>query len=216
MPAEYYNKLIYPIQDKVIPAFQNTPFYLTGGTALSRGYFNHRYSDDLDYFVNDHSDFQRIAERQIEKIRKIFDEINIAAKDKNSYRIFVSKEKLKIEMINDVPCHIGKLVNHPAIGVLDSKENILANKLTAVIDRSLPKDIVDIYFLLKDGLSIKQALTDASSKAAGITPLLIAKILAEFDYEIIRDEIKWVAPVSQQIIRQYLTKISLAIAEGTI
>ena len=216
MPVEYYNKVIYPLQDKVIPVFKNTPFYLTGGTALSRGYFNHRYSDDLDYFVNDHSDFQRIAERQIEKLRKILDEINIAAKDKNFYRIFVSKEKLKIEMINDVPSHIGKLVNHPAIGVLDSKENILANKLTAAVDRVLPKDIVDIYFLLKDGLSIKQALTDASSKAAGITPLLIAKILDEFDYEIIRDEIKWVVPVSQKIIRQYLTKTSLAIAEGKI
>ena len=25
------------------------PFYLTGGTALSRHYFAHRYSDDLDY-----------------------------------------------------------------------------------------------------------------------------------------------------------------------
>ncbi|HPK45112.1 MAG TPA: nucleotidyl transferase AbiEii/AbiGii toxin family protein, partial [Spirochaetota bacterium] len=29
----------------------NLPFYLTGGTALSRGYFNHRYSDDIDLFT---------------------------------------------------------------------------------------------------------------------------------------------------------------------
>ena len=26
----------------------NQPFYLTGGTAVSRGYLHHRYSDDLD------------------------------------------------------------------------------------------------------------------------------------------------------------------------
>jgi len=44
-------------------------------------------------------------------------------------------------MINDVPSHIGALVEHPVIGLIDSKENILANKLTAVIDRTLPKDI---------------------------------------------------------------------------
>ncbi|MBW7858763.1 MAG: nucleotidyl transferase AbiEii/AbiGii toxin family protein [Leptonema sp. (in: Bacteria)] len=25
------------------------PFFLTGGTALSRFYLNHRYSDDLDF-----------------------------------------------------------------------------------------------------------------------------------------------------------------------
>ena len=30
-----------------------TGFYLTGGTALGRCYLNHRYSDDLDFFVND-------------------------------------------------------------------------------------------------------------------------------------------------------------------
>ncbi|WP_413884945.1 nucleotidyl transferase AbiEii/AbiGii toxin family protein [Candidatus Desulfatibia sp.] len=30
----------------------NTPFYLTGGTVLSRCYFHHRYSEDLDFFVN--------------------------------------------------------------------------------------------------------------------------------------------------------------------
>ncbi|MBI5050865.1 MAG: nucleotidyl transferase AbiEii/AbiGii toxin family protein, partial [Nitrospirae bacterium] len=68
MPAEYYSKILYPLQDKVFPAVIDSPFYLTGGTALSRGYYNHRYSDDLDYFVNDHSDFHRISEKQIEKL----------------------------------------------------------------------------------------------------------------------------------------------------
>jgi len=77
LPAEYYDKLLYPLQDKVIPAFQDSPFYLTDGTALSRGYYNHRYSDDLDYFVNDHPDFLRIAERQIEKLRRMFDDVTI-------------------------------------------------------------------------------------------------------------------------------------------
>jgi predicted nucleotidyltransferase component of viral defense system len=33
-------------------------FYLTGGTALSRAYLNHRYSDDLDFFVNAVNDFE--------------------------------------------------------------------------------------------------------------------------------------------------------------
>ncbi|MDR0551108.1 MAG: nucleotidyl transferase AbiEii/AbiGii toxin family protein [Spirochaetaceae bacterium] len=32
-----------------------TAFFLTGGTALSRAYYNHRYSDDLDFFL-DNSD----------------------------------------------------------------------------------------------------------------------------------------------------------------
>ncbi|MBI5746396.1 MAG: nucleotidyl transferase AbiEii/AbiGii toxin family protein [Nitrospirae bacterium] len=77
MPAEYYAKVLYPIQNKVIGFFKDTPFYLSGGTTLSRGYYNHRYSDDLDYFVNDHQDFLRIAERQINKLGAAFEDLTI-------------------------------------------------------------------------------------------------------------------------------------------
>ncbi|MEK6591112.1 MAG: nucleotidyl transferase AbiEii/AbiGii toxin family protein [Nitrospinota bacterium] len=146
MLAEYYSNILYPLQDKAIPAFRDSPFYLTGGTALSRAYYSHRYSDDLDYFVNDHLDFQKIAERQIERLSDIFTDVKVAMRDTSFYRIFVSEERLKIELVNDVPSHIGILNNHPSLGIIDSKENILANKLTAVVDRALPKDMVDLYF----------------------------------------------------------------------
>jgi predicted nucleotidyltransferase component of viral defense system len=34
-----------------------TDFFLTGGTALSRAYYNHRYSEDLDFFLNNSSNY---------------------------------------------------------------------------------------------------------------------------------------------------------------
>lgn len=216
MLAEYYNNVLYPVQDKAIFAFRETPFYLTGGTALSRGYYNHRYSDDLDYFVNYHADFQRIADVQVMKLQQVFIDTETDYKGEYFYRVFVGKERLKIEMVNDVPSHIGTLVNHAVLGIIDSKENILANKITAIVDRSLPKDIVDIYFLLKDGLSLRQSLLDAKSKAAGISPLLIAKIFAEFDYTIIDTEIKWVSSISSEPIKDYLKSISFSIIKGNI
>jgi hypothetical protein len=83
LPAQYYNKVLYPLQNEVFPVFEGSPFYLTGGTALSRGYYNHRYSDDLDYFVNDHPDFPRISERQIERVGAIFTDMKIALRDIN-------------------------------------------------------------------------------------------------------------------------------------
>ncbi|MEK7746448.1 MAG: hypothetical protein AAB576_07270, partial [Elusimicrobiota bacterium] len=60
-----------------------------------------------------------------------FEDLTVVAKDTNFIRVFVSPESLKIEMINDVPSHIGSLVNHSILGIIDSKENILANKLTS-------------------------------------------------------------------------------------
>lgn len=55
MDKEKYATRLYPLQDEVLKIVndQKTGFYLTGGTALSRGYLHHRLSDDLDFFVND-------------------------------------------------------------------------------------------------------------------------------------------------------------------
>jgi predicted nucleotidyltransferase component of viral defense system len=216
LPAEYYTNILYPLQDKAIPAFKDSPFYLTGGTALSRGYYHHRYSDDLDYFVNNSPEFQRIAEEAISKLTGIFNDIKISLKDTHFVRIFTSEEKLKIEFINDVPSHVGTLVDHPILGRIDSKKNILANKLTAIVDRTMPKDLVDLYFLLQDGLDLKKALVNAESKAAGIAPLLIAKIFGEFDYSLLDTEIKWVKPVSGTTIKDFMNSISLSIVKGTL
>lgn len=216
LPAEYYTNILYPLQDKAIPAFKDSPFYLTGGTALSRGYYHHRYSDDLDYFVNNSPEFQRIAEAAIGELTDIFSDIKISLKDTHFVRIFTSEEKLKIELINDVPSHIGTLIDHPILGRIDSKENILANKLTAIVDRTMPKDMVDLYFLLQDGLDLKKALVNAESKAAGIAPLLVAKIFGEFDYTLLDTEVKWVKPVSGTTIKDFMTALSLSIVKGTL
>ncbi len=50
---DFYTEKLYPFQDGVLRLMKTlqTPFFLTGGTALARGYLGHRYSDDLD-FVN--------------------------------------------------------------------------------------------------------------------------------------------------------------------
>ena len=52
--SQYYEETLYPLQDGVLNIIyqSGTDFFLTGGTALSRAYYNHRYSDDLVFFVN--------------------------------------------------------------------------------------------------------------------------------------------------------------------
>ena len=61
---KFYRENLYPLQDGVMSIIRrlNTPFFLTGGTALSRHYFNHRFSDDLDLFVNSNDLFQQLLD----------------------------------------------------------------------------------------------------------------------------------------------------------
>ncbi len=60
MPEAFYQDRVYSLQNQILSLVQGAgvEFYLTGGTALSRYYLNHRYSDDLDFFVNQHSEFK--------------------------------------------------------------------------------------------------------------------------------------------------------------
>ena len=53
MSGKDYKKL-YQIQNKVFKSLKPVlaGFYLTGGTALGRYYLNHRFSEDIDFFIN--------------------------------------------------------------------------------------------------------------------------------------------------------------------
>ncbi len=58
MPGRDWQPL-YQLQDWVLARLSAVThgFYLSGSTALSRGYYAHRHSEDLDFFVNDSAEF---------------------------------------------------------------------------------------------------------------------------------------------------------------
>jgi hypothetical protein len=183
MDRAFFVGRLYPLQDAVLARITSvdTGFYLTEGTAASRGYLRHRFSDDLDLFVNDDERFGLWAQQIIDVLARDPDwRVEIARRDLRFVRFNVTSGDvvLKIEMINDVPAHVGEVRIHPVLGRLDTAENILANKLTAIIDRREPKDFADIWgFCCRMNLSCEAALQDAHSKAAGLFPADVARPL---------------------------------------
>ena len=188
----YYSDTLYPLQDKVLQVIDElqTPFYLTGGTALSRGYFGHRYSDDLDLFVNKDDKFRFYAEKIVEKLMEKFEVEVILRSD--SYFSLKINQLLKVEMVNDVAFRDGEVQKKPIFSRVDSVQNILSNKLSAIISRDEPKDVVDIWVISKN-FSVKwpQMFQAVGSKTVGIFPPDVAKRLAEFPAELVK-VIKWV------------------------
>lgn len=145
-----YSKF-YRLQIKFLNWLQqlDLPFYLTGGTALARFYLNHRYSDDLDFFTNANSDFSNYIEKVNRKIKQDFD-VNVSESlfTEDFCRFFISEEEinLKIEFVNDVEYRVDKPYK-TKFGLIDTVENILANKITAIIGRDEPKDVFDIIYI---------------------------------------------------------------------
>jgi len=190
----YYFDRLYPLQEEVIAVLSatETGLYLSGGTAASRGYLQHRFSEDLDLFVNDDSSFGLWAARFIDRLAQSEWQTRVQLREARFVRLEVTSggTTLKIEMVNDVPAHIGNVTVHPRLGRLDSPENILANKLTALADRDEPKDLADVWgFCCRLGLPLSRALDDASSKAAGLFPPALARGLlsaSRADWQLIR------------------------------
>lgn len=213
----YFVEQLYPLQDQVLKLIteQNTDFYLTGGTALSRGYLSHRFSDDLDLFTNLDPQFGMWCE-QIASTLSVHQEWQARTTIRQQYfmRIFVQEAgtELKLEFVNDVPSRVGEVWMHPTLGRLDTLENILANKLTAVLDRRAPKDLADIWAMcVGHHLSIPEAITGAQSKAVGISPVGIANALfnvTHADWEAVR----WTTPPDPD---QYIRELK-ALAESLI
>lgn len=204
--SSFYFDILYPFQNRVIAIINEaeTNFYLTGGTAASRGYLNHRFSDDLDYFVNDDNRFGLWVERVIQALNREW-ECDVLQKEERFARLSLQQKDffLKIEMINDVPARVGEIKTHPLLGRIDSPENILANKVTALLAREEPKDLADVWgFCCQKKLSLQAAITDAQSKAAGVFPADLARVLIstnQIDWETIR----WIqAPPAETFIRQ--------------
>ncbi len=195
MHESLYLDALYPLQDRVLKVITGlgTGFYLTGGTASSRGYLGHRFSDDLDLFVNYEGRFVTWTEQIVKALADKEDwRLEVSQREERYVRlsIFQRAVMLKVEFINDVPAHVGNIQTHPVLGRLDSAENILANKVTALIDREEPKDFADVWgFCCRMGLSLTEAIGNAQSKAAGIFAPDLARVLlsaTEADWRLVR------------------------------
>lgn len=199
MEQSFYFQQLYPLQDKVIQVMKtsNTGFYLTGGTALSRGYLQHRFSDDLDFFTNDSQDFVLWADRVINDLSEnFFWQFQLTQRDERYVQLNLIREEinLKIELVNDVPSRVGTPIQHESLGWLDTSENILSNKITAVLSRDEPKDLADIWALccLLD-LNLSDAITGAQGKATGVFPVDLARVLCSVEYAD-WELVQWISP----------------------
>jgi predicted nucleotidyltransferase component of viral defense system len=181
-----YPKL-YLLQDKFLAWWLTLglPFYLTGGTALGRFYLNHRFSEDLDFFVNADNQYQFYIAELKKKITSRFT-VNIQqslfAEDFTRFFITEDDTFLKIELVNDVSYYPGIPANYQ-FGKIDTPLNILSNKLAALVGRDEPKDIFDIIHLSINYSFNWLNIFENTKQKAVINELDIEQRLATFPVE---------------------------------
>lgn len=155
------DRILFLLADKI------DDFYLAGGTALSRYYFQHRISEDLDFFTKDYgrSRIQEIIHYLEGELNKKI-ELRAERTDKNrvkmmAYYVFYGKSSLKIDFVEDYLRLLQPCRKIDGIFVL-SLSDIYLRKIYTVIGttvnvdligrkvasgRQEAKDFYDLYFL---------------------------------------------------------------------
>jgi hypothetical protein len=172
-----------PLQRELLLAFfeRERGFFLTGGAALAGFYLHHRQTTDLDFFTHDGEVFERGAFALRAAAAHVGAEVTIKQDAPGFKRYLVSRgdDSLLVDTVWErVPDAYPNKREEGSI-VLDSPEEIMVNKLTTLVSRSEPRDIVDLMLLERSGCSIDAALPKALQKDGGCTPATLAWVLSQ-------------------------------------
>ena len=211
---KYYTEKLYPLQNGVLRNLENihSPFYLTGGTLLGREFIGHRFSDDLDFFLNDDPGYQEHVQEAFKAVKRTQGELGYSVPSESSLfterysRFYIQTEDvgLKLDFVNDIAFRLDNIEKGDIYYRIDSIRNILSNKISALY-RFEPKDIADIWAISKKyKFHWGDIFRAAKEKDAGVDVKNAVEILLGFP-EHLFDEIIWKAPAPK--IEKFLKEI---------
>lgn len=162
----HYEGSLYPLQDRILRVVgtYGDALVLTGGTALARCYFDHRYSDDIDLFYSG-SHVRELARDLMSNLEEHGFDLITESDQPGFVRFFAGDgtAKVKIDVATDLP-RVDAPALHDDLGVyVHTLREIGANKIVAFEDRREAKDLVDLSLLVRE-LGWQRMVADADAK----------------------------------------------------
>lgn len=158
------------------------PAHLAGGIALSGAHLSHRLSADVDLFVHD-AQAHRRACRHLSDIVTAKGGALSVVQDAGSFwrgRVTIGAITLEFDIIHESVPDI-EAPPPPIDGIIvESLSDLRAAKLTCLLSRSEPRDLVDVLFLERAGFRPEDDLELALRKDAGMDPATLAWLLRDF------------------------------------
>ena len=171
-----------PLQAEVLGAFfaREQSFFLTGGAALAGFHLGHRETHDLDLFTT-----AGPLTNGVDALRDLAREMGARCEETRTapeFRRFVlsrGEESVVVDLVVDRAPQL--VEDKPSVGTirLDPPEEILANKLCALLGRAEIRDLVDVRALEESGLPLETALAAGQRKDGGLTPAQLAWVLSQ-------------------------------------
>lgn len=170
------------LQHELVEAFFSEPsaFFLTGGGALAGYHLGHRFTDDLDLFTTPVESMDMAVQRLRRTVASIGATVESIQEAPDFRRFSVQRgaDTTLVDLVIDRAPQLKaakELVGHVRI---DSQREIAANKIAALLGRTAPRDIVDLFALFERGNTLETALADARTKDSAVDPGTLAWVLS--------------------------------------
>ena len=157
------------------------PCHLSGGAALSGAHLAHRLSADIDVFCHDVEDVRTLV-RELPAIAKATGLAISIVRDSASFvrcSVEGASRPVELDLVFEPLSDLEPPVACEDV-VVESFADLRAAKLTCLLSRSEPRDLVDVLFLERSGFAVEQDLPLARRKDAGIDPGVLAWLLRTF------------------------------------
>jgi hypothetical protein len=154
-------------------------FFLTGGAVLAGWTLKHRATDDLDLFTTSDEDMAiaSVAVRgAATEIGAVASSVTTAP-DFHRYLITRSDGAVRVDLVRDRTPELRSKVVRDGIR-MDDTEEIIANKIAALVGRSEIRDVVDLMALEKLGFRVEDHLGGARKKDGGVSPATLSWLLS--------------------------------------
>jgi len=176
-----------PLQQRVLEllAPMSPRWTLTGGAALAGFHFAHRTTRDLDLFWHGLSALPDTS-RQVERLLADAGlRVSALQRSPSFARMQASddKEAVIVDLVAE-PIPTAEPPSEQPVGatriLVDTRHEILVNKLGTLLHRREPRDLIDLQALLGAGGDLRRALVDAARKDGGFSPLTVGWSLESF------------------------------------
>ena len=171
---------------EVIRACQRrVPCHLGGGCALSGAYLSHRLSGDVDLMCHEPSEVRLLMAELPAVARETGTKIELK-RDAGTFvraSLKTADQSLELDVVHEAVTDLE--ITQPSIEgvVIESLADLRASKLTCILSRSEPRDLVDLLYLDRAGFPPERDLELALKKDAGIDPGVLAWLLGQFPIE---------------------------------
>jgi hypothetical protein len=171
------------VLDFVRSCQERIPCHLGGGAALAGVYLSHRTTGDVDLFVHDAEDMRSLVGLLPGAARAAGIGVTLLRDVGHLVRAKLEAQdgaSVEVDIVHEPVADIAA-PPPPVEGiVVESLTDLRASKLTCILSRSEPRDLVDLYFLDRAGFPPERDLDIALRKDAGVDPVVLAWLLAQF------------------------------------